>query len=386
MESVGTGRISQTVKLANLICLCLLTSNSLITSLVVIDSWFSIALHTSPTLRPDAIQLILPCDEALFLASSSQRWVQLSQHGKPIVMPSVISSADGMLLPKNLSNVDVFSAYAMLATMHLRVCEGYHRLFCGREQLALRQEPLVPCQAYATDARTCSAMPIAVEFMDLYGDNLGNRNHNCMIMWHGLCLMLTADLRIFELAAGRAGAEPARAALDSIATWSQTPAARRACIHAAQIYKLMFHRRASDGTVLHSSTALFAAALILGLYVFMVPPPDPALQDMHPTTELLDDIDWKSVGSAGLTGGFESQFSAEAIFDDEDPTTRFIRSGGKISMNGVPTHPGYQSARRVLLDYADLLKGVPKWNLRKLTRVLLIMSDVLMDVDTLPQD
>jgi len=83
-------------------------------------------------------------------------------------------------------------------------------------------------------------------------------------------IMLTSDIRLFEIGAGCAGATPARQALDDIAIWTQTSSARRAIVHAAQTFKLMSNRRASDGDPFHASTGLFISALILGLYVFMV--------------------------------------------------------------------------------------------------------------------
>ncbi|KAF9770841.1 hypothetical protein IL306_011552 [Fusarium sp. DS 682] len=105
-----------------------------------------------------------------------------------------------------------------------------------------------------------------------YSRFLRYRNPNCIAQWHFLNLNLLANLEIFEMASGRNGAESAYAALQEIANWSQTWYARRACLHASGIYVAMSRRRANDGVMLHSDMSLFMAALVLGLYVFMMKP------------------------------------------------------------------------------------------------------------------
>jgi hypothetical protein len=181
------------------------------------------------------------------------------------------------------------------------------------------------------------------------------------------------------LAAGRSGATPARKALDDIASWSQTPAARRACLHAAQIFKALANRKASDDTMFHSVFALFSAALVLGLYIFMVPR-DVETQAGSSSIELLDDIDWQKVAGEGFTS-FNEPRGGRSYTHTDDPAINFIRNGGLVYVRGVPHQGGYQSARRLLLDYAGLLKDTGKWSVRKFSYVLHIMSDVLMDVD-----
>ena len=73
-----------------------------------------------------------------------------------------------------------------------------------------------------------------------------NTDLNSAVLWHASCMMLGANIRYFELAAGRAGPGPAVTALEDISAWSQTQSARRAVLHAAQIYKLLFDRKVSD--------------------------------------------------------------------------------------------------------------------------------------------
>ncbi|GAB1216361.1 hypothetical protein ATERTT37_005575 [Aspergillus terreus] len=220
---------------------------------------------------------------------------------------------------------------------------------------------------------------LQLQIASKYGEVLTRLNPNAAVMWHNMCMALTADIQIFDLAAGRSGPGPARRALDDIAAWAQTPAARRACLHAAHIYKAMTNRKASDHTMFHSVFSLFSAALVLGLYVFMVPNPS-ELQAGGTSIELLDDIDWDKVGTEGFTSFMEPRGS-QSFSPSDDPAVNFIRNGGTVYLRGVPFQGGYQSARRILLDYAGLLKDAGKWSVRKFSYVLHIMSDVLLDVE-----
>ncbi|KAL5339360.1 hypothetical protein BJX70DRAFT_364116, partial [Aspergillus crustosus] len=345
----------------------------LITGLLLLDSWYSSFLSTSPILVPDSIQLILPCNESLFKANGSMRWMQLVRSGKRLLMPTIMAPSENVNVPAVDSPVDDFCMHGVLAMVQLRLSEAYHRLLSNRASY-----PYAPCHTYAMDGRARCLPSLQLQIADKYGEVLESLNPNAAIMWHNICMTLTADTQIFDLAAGRAGAGPARKALDDIAAWSQTPAARRACLHAAHIYKAMINRKASDHTMFHSVFSLFSAALVLGLYIFMVPSPS-ELQVGGTSIELLDDIDWKRVGTEGFTSFMEPR-GTQSFTPSDDPAVNFIRNGGTIYFRGVPFQGGYQSARRILLDYAGLLKDAGKWSVRKFSYVLHIMSDVLMEV------
>ncbi|KAL1881712.1 hypothetical protein Plec18167_003311, partial [Paecilomyces lecythidis] len=346
----------------------------LIIGLLLIDSWYSSFLSTSPIVVPDSVQIILPCNETLFRAGSSMRWMQLIRGGKRILMPTATTPSENTSLPVLDAPVDDFCMQGLLAMLQLRLSEAYHRLLSNRASY-----PFAPCHTYAMDGRARCLPSLQVEVAKEYGEILERLNPNSIIMWHNMCMMLCADIQIFELAAGRAGPLPARKALDDIAAWSQTPAARRACLHAAQIFKYMTNRKASEDTMFHSVFALFSAALVLGLYTFMVPH-SAETQVGATSVELLEDIDWRQIGTEGFTSFMEPHGSQSYGAADSE-ATNFIRNGGTIYIRGVPHQGGYQSARRILLDYAGLLKDTGKWSVRKFSYVLHIMSDVLMDVE-----
>lgn len=350
------------------------SAKRLITGLVVLDSWYSSFLGTSPIICPDLVQYINPCDEALFQANSSSRWIQLVHGGKPMLTPTVMAPSEIIDIPTLGAPLENFSMHGLLATVQLRLSQAYHRLLSNRASY-----PFAPCHTYAMDGRARCLPSLQCQIHRKHGESLDHRNPNAVVMWHNMCMMLTADIQIFDLAAGRAGPIPARQALDDIAAWSQTPAARRACLHASHIYKSMMDRKASDQTTFHSVFSLFSAALVLGLYTFMVPSSGEP-QVGNGSIELLDDVDWHQVGTEGFTSFMEPRGS-HSLGSSDNPAINFIRNGGTIYIRGIPFQGGYQSARRILLDYAGLLKDTGKWSIRKFSYVLHIMSDVLMDVE-----
>lgn len=345
-----------------------------IVGLLLLDSWYSTLLSTSPIIVPESIQIIMPCDEALFKAHSSMRWTQLIRSGKRILMPTALAPSENINIPALEGPVDEFSIQAVLAMIQLRQSEAYHRLLSNRASY-----PFAPCHTYAMDGRARCLPSLQSQISNVYGEAMDRLNPNALVMWHHMCMMLTADIQIFDFAAGRAGPAPARKALDDIAEWSQTPAARRACLHAAHIYKAMTNRKASDDPTFHSVFSLFSAALILGLYTFMAPAAASGLSSVG-SVELMDDIDWQQVGTEGFTSFMEPRGS-QAFSPTNNPAVNFIRNGATIYLRGAPVQGGYQSARRILLDYANLLKDSGKWSVKKFSYVLHIMSDVLMDVE-----
>ncbi|KAJ5586892.1 uncharacterized protein N7459_002657 [Penicillium hispanicum] len=345
-----------------------------IIGLLLLDSWYSSLLSTSPIIVPDSIQLIMPCSEDLFHAHSSNRWTQLIHSGKRILMPTVLAPSENIKIPPLEGSIDEFSIQAVLAMVQLRQSEAYHRLLSNRASY-----PFAPCHTYAMDGRARCLPSLLSQIINDYGETLARLNPNAVVMWHQMCMMLAADIQIFDFAAGRAGPVPARKALDDIAEWSQTPAARRACLHAAHIYKSMINRKASDHPTFYSVFALFSAALVLGLYTFMVPNSANVSSSVG-SIELMDDIDWQQVGTEGFTSFMEPSGS-QSLSSTDDAAVNFIRNGATLYLRGVPFQGGYQSARRILLDYANLLKDSGKWSVRKFSYVLHIMSDVLMDVE-----
>jgi hypothetical protein len=139
---------------------------------------------------------------------------------------------------------------------------------------------------------------------------------------------------------------------------------------------------------IHSVTALFTSALVLGLYLFMVNPAS-GRQGTAPVELLECDPNWAELGEMGfkdetrdpsggernLTTNREDEHSFSHVY-------QFVKYGGSVSLAGVVHGGGYEGARRVLLDFANLMDGISGRRLRFFTQVLHIMSDDLMNVDT----
>lgn len=341
----------------------------------MIDSWHAARVHGGPIVQTDNLKILVHCDSALFEAKSATKWDQVLKTGRELIMPAVVLSPDHWLLPDLVDNPEVFWINGLLSAIRLRISEAQYRLLSGKNGEASKQQ-FVPWQTYSRDKKAIFTVPLVVGLINKYNAILNGINPNCMMMWHSMCIMLGADVSIFELGAGRSGADRARKALEEISIWSSTPSARRACLHAAQTLKLMSNRRISDGTMFHAATTLFTSALVLGLYVYKVQKSSYIEEDAGgDCLELLDEVDWKRIGNTGLVPNEE----VDGLIDDR--FVLFIKNGGKISVSGVHNPHGYHAARRILLDYAGLLEDVGKWGLGSFSHVLRIMSDALMDFE-----
>lgn len=339
------------------------------------DSWSAYMFHTNPIIHTDRFQILLPCGDALFRATSAKQWAQIAHDGSLVLMPSLALDPSSARLPKFHTPLDDFGMYGLLSMLWLYILEADYRLL-SISNSGLQGKLRVPSVVYAQDPKVRYVGSLLFNVVDSYGDRFERMNPNCMVLWHSMCIMLTTDLRTIELGAGCAGAERARQALDDVAAWSQTAAARRACVHAGQTFMIMSKRKVSDGTMFHSETTLFTSALVLGLYFLTVSDTQEADGDgTLESLELLDDVDWRSVDHEGLTPNEPPYSGAESL------AKRFIRDGGSIKFSGLVHRGGYQSARRILLDYAGLLEDVGKWKVHDYSRVLRILSDTLLESD-----
>lgn len=242
---------------------------------------------------------------------------------------------------------------------------------------------LVPIAIYATDESGRGVSHVLIEIYAKIPRSFQYNDTNCVILWHFLNLQLLANVTVFELAAGRDGAEAGRLALRDIAAWSQTHYARRACLHGAGIYTAMNRRRINDGTMLFSETALFVAALVVGLYAFMMRPgggPSDVI-DGEPY-ELLDDVDWPGLGAGGLQApSTPSPNHSHPAGNTEVAALRFIKDGRAFTFSGVTCEGGYHSAKMILLDFANVLEEAGKRDAKGLCHILRIMSESLLDIN-----
>lgn len=319
-------------------------------------------------IRPENVQILPPSDYSLYHVNSASKWFHLVQRGARLYSTKITPSFH----PTPGVKFDASSFRSLLTLLLLRIYESNDRLASGNGS----QKQLEPWRVYAEDSRSRDLLPLLVNLSSSSIDAVRTADLNSAVLWHASCMFLGANMRYFELAAGRAGPEPAVSALEDISAWSQTPSARRSVLHAAHIYKLLFDRKVSDIVNPHSVVALFYAALVLGLYIFTLPTPG-ACTTNDACIELLDLVDWISVGQIGF---FDTP-SSPITFNDTTQVLKFIRHGSAFSITGIALEGGYLAARRTLLHCADLMEGMGRWKSRTFSQILHIMSDDLTDFD-----
>jgi hypothetical protein len=324
---------------------------------------------------------MLPCKDALFCAENSKKWSQMVACGELENIPTVTLFSFGEHLGQG-SYLDTFNILTILSMISIHITESYNRLMPTTENKP-EDKNLTPSNVFSRDPITRNVPRQIISLIHTENTPSWKSNLNSMTLWNYLSLLLTADIRLFELAAGRDGKEPAENAHEKIAIWTQKPSARRAVLHAAQIYALVSHRKLSDSMKVRLDTvpALFSAALVLCLYLFHVQPVP--FQTQEPF-ELLDEVNWERVDILGMLNGSASSTSgdSDSSGEDMDPAIRFIKFGGLISFSGDIMPSGCHSTRRVLLAYAKLLEGLDKWSSNTSTKVLHTMADTLMHMES----
>lgn len=268
---------------------------------------------------------------------------------------------------------------ALLTSLQHRTTEANYRLIISGEVHGM-DKLLEPWRLYEQDQRHAMLVSTVAALPSTSASPLEKADINGVISWHTSCMMMTANIRLFEQAAGRSGSTEVPAALQHIAHWASMPTARRAVLHAAQVFKLLFYRRVSDVINVHTVAALFKSALILSFYLLTAPVSNnPGLKR---TLELFDEIDWSQVGKRGMADVASSELgSGDGDHSSASSATLFIEEGGSFSITGVVHPPGHSSCRRVLLHAADLMQTLGKWKSRTFSHILYLLTDDLMDID-----
>lgn len=328
-------------------------------------------LNLAPILSPENIQMPLTCCDALFTVYSSQKWKELAAIEDPWRQPlSVVLDIHN--LPSGLSGLGLQTA---LTLIWLRILKP-RRQVQGRAAHVL--EPWTPngtlsCEN-TEDSNAASVGSCLASAFDVYAWEFKRGNANLLILWHYLCLRLTSDLAVIEDAAGRNGPEAAKAALERLRPWAESPSARRACLHAAQMFMVINNHRRSDGVMLHSEMALFNAALVMGFYLFTAPnfkSSDGACYDVF------EEVDWTHIGTLGL----ESQSLDGGVSSPVSAAAAFIQNGGPVCFHGAEYCSPYGAARRSFMNVASQLEEVGKWNVQEYCDVLHVISDTLLKPD-----
>ncbi|KAJ3463676.1 hypothetical protein MRS44_008462 [Fusarium solani] len=342
----------------------------LIACLIMVDSFFSSGMGTHPIIRLDTMRFYTPCSTALFEAPDANRWARLDSAGQ-CMKPSMLNlQPNQTFLPADVPSSSI-GLYSLLSAVWLRLTDVKYRLFLQDPT----PTPLIPGELYQKDEAGALLVPLLRDIYTTYKADLVRSNPNNVSFWHVMCISITTNMDILEIAAGREGIHAGKEALESIVGWAQSPSARRACLHAAHIYAAMSRRKVSDGTTFLSEDAIFNAALVLGLYLLVGPD---SLQEGGETEpfELLEDVDWSELAEEGFAGYVSSSSNAAK----SSLAVRFVSMGGPVSFNSMVLPGGLNSARRVLVDFVSLLEEVGKWKAGKLCHILRLMSDSVTDL------
>ncbi|UPL02299.1 hypothetical protein LCI18_013233 [Fusarium solani-melongenae] len=331
----------------------------LIASLALIDAWLAHRLCEPPLIRDPTVRFEQPCSAELFQCSSARAWKRLIDGGASIGSGYIVIHMHELEICLTESpNFSSEGVVGLLSIIWIRILEARRHVV---KAPSAGSHTLVdaPCRVFASDetgrvmSRTLGEVYVAHERF------LRFKNPNCITMWHFLNLHLFANLD------------------------SQTWYSRRACLHAAGIFAAMARRGLNDGTALHSEASIFAAALVLGLYVFTMPTnrddSNGPRQDIEPY-EFLSEVDWTALGG---DWGASPLFTPSSVVSDgqESAASRFVWAGGVVSFSGVILEGGYNAAKRILLEFASLLEDVGKWKVKGFCHVLKILSDSLLDME-----
>uniref|UniRef100_A0A093VM65 Zinc finger protein rst2 n=1 Tax=Talaromyces marneffei PM1 TaxID=1077442 RepID=A0A093VM65_TALMA len=354
----------------------------LIATLVLSDSYSSHMLGVTPVLDPEIIHMPFLSGDALFEARAAEKWKQ-KLAGRDPWDPSHALSLDVRSPSIETSSFGVIIA---LAKVWLRISTRSRLLRGSRNADTPESSSITLVDIAAHDEGARFAIHELLLAYDIFRPELQHGNTNSVVMWNLLGLCVTCNLYTIELAAGRHGPAVAQDALEAVTSWAQTATARRACLHAAQIFIILHNQRRSDGIMLHSEMALFTAALVMGFYALVAPNATAASNTNEsssslPVVDLLEEIDWTQIGSEGL--GLHT--GPTPLPAPTNPAVQFIRNGGPISFAGVQYADSYGMARRIFMYYGAQLSEVGRWNIEEYCHVLKIIGDTTIPAP-FPQD
>ncbi|OQV06218.1 Fungal specific transcription factor domain-containing protein [Cladophialophora immunda] len=324
------------------------------------DAMFSHEYERKPILHFELAKYVAPYNIASFDAPDADAWRNSLHGSQKEVRLHVLS------LPRSTGDYEMHGLFAICWAL---ISKGRHRL----SALADEHSPYVDsARALSQDPQIRVAVKVLSAVHGCYRGIFDSLNPNCLVSWHNTCMNLTADRFLFQDAAGRNGLARAKAALKIVTQWSETAAARRACLHAAQTFRLLSRRSISDGMMFQSETALFESALVLGLYSYVRPQTQ---RDSGPCEqfELLSDVDWTDIGGLGLSYSDEDGLVTKMV-SGESPSRRFIRDGLPVSFEGVACSGGFRSAQQIFLAFLTLVRQVATWNAERYLPILRSLS------------
>ncbi|KAH7016736.1 hypothetical protein EDB80DRAFT_565867 [Ilyonectria destructans] len=349
---------------------------SLIFCFVWLDMAYARLMNTAGVIEIDKVELHLPCEDALFDGSTSASFLHALQLGARVTMPRInIRNFHATSAP----SLNDTSAQLLLRALYLKLIAARTRL-SDEDSGFSESHSASPVEALSIDTSIKDIIANVLLLPTTHAIVLGSKNRNNALGWNYLCMTLTADVDLLEVASGRDGLEAASAALVRVAKWSRTASARRAVLHAAQVFDILYSSRIRESHLTRPDLVLFVSALVISQYVLVARPKEVCLD--APPFELLQSIDWTVVRNEGLTVASEISSSRTTI-NGEQPVTfsavrYFIQYGGQISFAGEVLTHGDVTARKIVRKFAHLMGGLGIRSGSSYSQLLKIMCDSMI--------
>ncbi|KAF4962856.1 hypothetical protein FSARC_9099 [Fusarium sarcochroum] len=350
----------------------------LICCLIYLDMAYARLMNTSGVIEVDKVEIHLPCDDSLFDdATTAAAFLRFTQMGAQMTMPRMnirnIHTVSASKLNQNSTQI-------LLRSLYLRVIAANARLSNkSGERPGFR--PTNPVETLAEDKGSKDIISDVVLLAKMHGNFLSGQNQNNTLGWHYLCILLTADIDLLETACGRDGLEAAEASLVQVIKWSRSSSARRALLHAAQVFKMLDSCRVRESYLTRPDLVLFVSALVISQYFLFTSHIDNGFD--VPTFELVQDIDWATLGDDGFgnaTGRGSSSMTRVVEWGVTSKSVRgFLRNGGPVSFAGEAQGLGGVTAKKIARKFAHLMEGFGKWDGCSYSQLLRAMCGFTQD-------
>ncbi|KAM5364911.1 hypothetical protein ACJA88_012753 [Fusarium oxysporum] len=342
----------------------------LICCLLYLDMAYARLMSTSGVIAIDKVEIYLPCDDALFEdATTATAFLRLVQQGARITMPRMNSRSFHVLSPSKLNQN---STQILLRSLYLRLIAAKARLSekHGRNE---HSQSISLAESFSTDEDYKTIIADVVLLPKAHASFLGERHQNNALGWHYLCILLTTDVDLLETACGRDGLEAAEDSLVHVFRWSQSSSARRALLHAAQVFNILDSCLVRESYLTRPDLVLFVSALVISQYFLVTSYTGNG--SGGPVFELLRDVDWTTVGDEGFgraTGYLPlGRLGRETV--NSNPAIGFINKGGSVSFAGEVQGPGGVAAKKIARKFAHLMDGFGKWDGCSYSQLLRVM-------------
>ncbi|KAK7420788.1 hypothetical protein QQX98_002592 [Neonectria punicea] len=349
----------------------------LIFCFVWLDMAYARLMDTAGVIEIDKVEFHLPCEDALFNSSTSASFLHDLQLGSRVTMPRMnIRNLHTTSVP----SLNETSAQLLLRALYLKLIAARTRLSDEKRQFS-DTVSASPVEALSTDTSVKDVIKSILLLPTTHPVVLESKNRNNALGWNYLCITLTADIDLLEVAAGREGLEAASAALVHVAKWSRSASARRAVLHAAQVFDILDSSRIRESHLTRPDLVLFVSALVISQYVLVAVPNEACLD--APPFELMQSIDWTVVRNEGVLASSEKLFSTVTTDGEQHSVAssaarHFIQYGDPISFAGEPLNYGNVTARKMVRKFAHLMDGLSIRNGSSYSQLLKMMCDSMV--------